>query len=235
MKTSLAYASSIGLLVLAAAACGDDDRDPPPYKSGVKSDAPVSELSTEDKHKICETYGAHVDAYLDLNQVARAVCLPTSLLLGGTTEQSCEAYLADCTENFIVTGNVSARVQNEAACVASLNTCESSVVELEGCVNVNLNFVYDILDRLSCRRAGDEGAMREARQESASRQRVLAEGQHLRPGRRVAHPLTVVGWARFVARAPAIQQVPARRRGTVRGLGASSLRPCRFARLSTAS
>jgi|GEM_PF-5178882 len=170
MKTTFPHACLFGVLALASACGGDDTRDPPPYESGVKSDAPVSELSTEDKRKICETYGAHIDAHLDLNMIARAVCLPTSLLLGGTTEQSCEEYLNDCTKNFLVTGNVDARVHDEAACIASLDTCATSVVDLEGCVNVNLDFVYDILNRLSCRRAGDESVMSEARhdQQAAS-------------------------------------------------------------------
>jgi len=169
MKNTFAHSCLLGLLV-SSVACSDDEREPPPYQSGVTSDAPVSQLSDAQKHQICERYGAHVNAYLDINEIARAVCLPTSLLLGGNSAESCEQFLSDCTDNFIVSGKVNASVNDQAACVSSLNTCQTSVVELEGCVNFNLELLYDILDRLSCRRFNDDEAKEEARknQQAAS-------------------------------------------------------------------
>ncbi len=169
MKNVLAHSCLIGLLA-STVACGDEERNPPPYQSGVTSDAPVAELSDAQKRQICERYGAHVNAYLDINQIARAVCLPTSLLLGGNSAESCEQFLAECTDNFLVTGKLNATINDEAACVSSLDTCETSVVDLEGCVNFNLELVYDILDRLSCRRFNDDEAKEEARknQQAAS-------------------------------------------------------------------
>jgi hypothetical protein len=163
MKTSLIPACLAGLLVLSAA-CSDDERDPPPFRSGVDAseDTRVSELTTEQKSQICDQYGQHVDAYLDINQVARAVCLPTSLIFGFGSEESCEDFLNDCVRDFPVTGQVSAQLANRTQCIASLDTCDTSVVQLEGCVNFNLDLVYDILNRLSCRRANDSSVMNEA-------------------------------------------------------------------------
>lgn len=164
MKTALTHSCLVGLLVLSAA-CDDDERDPPPFRSGVESQAPVSELTTEQKRQICEQYGAHVNAYVDLDRISRAICLPASLLASLGNEQSCESFLANCMENPPISGLINAQVQNTAACVASLQTCDRSVVELEGCVNFNVDFVYDILSRLSCRRASDNGVMSEARRD----------------------------------------------------------------------
>ena len=80
------------------------------------------------------------------------MCLPTSLIFGLGSEESCESYLNDCVRDFPVTGQVSAQLANRAECISSLDTCDTSVVQLEGCVNFNLDLVYDILNRLSCRR-----------------------------------------------------------------------------------
>jgi hypothetical protein len=163
MKTPFASLCLVSL-VFSAAACGDDDeRDPPPFSSGVQSEAPVSELTPTEKRQICDQYGAHVQANVDLRQVAYAVCLPSSLLFGGTSEQSCEQFLNDCASNFLVEGQLRARVNDVQGCLADLDQCQASVAELEGCVNLNLDLVYNILERLSCRRAGDRALMNEAR------------------------------------------------------------------------
>lgn len=159
MKAILLRGCLAMLPLLAAGACSDDEeRKPPPFQSGVAADGPVAELSDADKRRLCDQYGAHLGAAVDLRQIAYAFCLPTSLLAGGFSEESCDAFLKDCVDNFPVTGRVQAGLNyDERACLASIDTCDVSVVELEGCVNVNLGLVYDILERLSCRRAGDEG------------------------------------------------------------------------------
>ncbi len=145
--------------VLASSACSDDESRPPPFQTSVGADnggeVRVTDLSDEQKRQLCDDFGDHVSANVDLRQLAYAVCLPTSLLLGGVTEESCNAYLNDCIDNFVVTGNVSASLYSPAACRAGLELCDLQVVQLEGCVNVNLNLVYSILERFSCRRAGD--------------------------------------------------------------------------------
>ncbi len=160
MKANLVRTCLAILPLLASSACSDDDEGPPPFRTSVaennaQAEAQAAELSDAQKRKLCDEYGAHVSANVDLNKIAYAVCLPTSLLFGGFTEESCNAYLNDCVGNFVVTGNVSAKLYDQRACIAGLDRCDLNVVELEGCVNVNLNLVYSILERLSCRRAGD--------------------------------------------------------------------------------
>jgi hypothetical protein len=149
---------------LAFTACGGDGRDPPPYQSGVESDAPVSQLSSTQKQQICQSYGAYVKANVNLKQLATAICLPSSLLTVGLTgsEEDCEKFLDDCSQH-LLSGDLQARVDDPQACLASLDRCDAQVAELEGCVNVNLSFPLEILERLSCRHAGQQDAIDAAR------------------------------------------------------------------------
>jgi hypothetical protein len=151
----------VSLFTLGAVACGDDKRDPPPYESGVKSDAPVSQLDDQQKQQICSRYGAYVEANVDLRQVATALCLPSSLLAVGLTgsEADCERFLEDCTNNLLGNTSVHAQIGNDQACLNDLSHCNSSVADLELCVNANLRFPLEILERLSCRHAGSSDAL----------------------------------------------------------------------------
>jgi hypothetical protein len=107
-------------------ACDDDDR--PRYVSGVDADAPVSGLDDED--------------------------LPFAIVTS-FDDEGCRNVLRDCVNTFDFPVQVSARAQSDQVCFENLQQCEATVGELEGCVNVNVDLALNILDRLSCNRAGD--------------------------------------------------------------------------------
>jgi hypothetical protein len=50
---------------------------------------------------------------------------------------------------------VRANAQTAELCVAQLASCQASVADLEGCINLNLDLVFEILDDWSCALYGD--------------------------------------------------------------------------------
>lgn len=135
-------------------ACDDDDR--PRYVSGVDQDAPVSDLDDEDLREICSSFDGYVNAYVDVQTLATLVCLPAAIV-GNLSSELCDASLRACIDTFKLSPpvQVSARAQSDQVCFENLQQCEATVGQLEGCVNVNVDLALNILDRLSCNRAGD--------------------------------------------------------------------------------
>lgn len=152
------------LLALAAVGCDDDDqRSAPAYQSGVDAGAPVSQLGDEQKRQICRSYSGYVDAYVGFDQIAYTACLPLSIVFGGGTRESCEAFLDECMSSQapLVTVQASGQALDEEVCFDNLDQCNASVAELEGCVNVNLGFFINILENFSCRSAEDRNRVDE--------------------------------------------------------------------------
>jgi hypothetical protein len=151
-----AFISSALFLVVYAcglAGCGDDeDEGRPRYRSdvNVSSDTNVADLDDDDRRQVCASLNGFVDTQVDFGIVSYAACLPGAILFSGN-QDDCEAELARCMDSFIDPIQVSARFNDESVCLAGLATCDDiTVADLEGCVNLNLGFAYDILDRLSC-------------------------------------------------------------------------------------
>jgi hypothetical protein len=144
-----------GVLSLAIlAGCGDDDEggDRPPYRSdiNVSTDTNVSDLDDDDRQQVCASLDAHVNANVDFEVVARAACLPAAILFGGD-QDDCERQLEECVADFPDPLVIAARFEDETVCVSGLSACdEIRVADLDACVNVNLDILYDIFDRLSC-------------------------------------------------------------------------------------
>jgi hypothetical protein len=153
------------VLALVAVGCDDDDqRSAPAYQSGVDADAPVAQLDDEEKRQICRSYSGYVDAYVGFDQLAYTACLPLSIVFGGGSRESCEAFLADCMESSrtpLVSVQASGQGLDEEVCFDNLEQCNASVAELEGCVNVNLGFFINILENFSCRSAEDRNRVDE--------------------------------------------------------------------------
>jgi hypothetical protein len=145
--------ASLALLPIAVAlpllACGHDDETRSPYTSGVQATGPVSTLDDSDLTKLCRSYDSHVDVNLGFDVVATAACLPSAILLGITYE-GCQQRMAECKRNLPPPVTASLRVTDERACVANLRQCDQSVASLEGCINVNLDSVYRLIDSLTC-------------------------------------------------------------------------------------
>lgn len=133
-------------------ACDESDREP--YVSGVDQTAPVSTLNDEDLREICSTFDGYVNTYVDLDAVAYVACLPVAIVTSLDNE-TCESNLQNCMSLFPRPIQVSARAQSDEVCFENLKQCEATVEQLEGCVNVNVDLALNILDRLSCNRAGD--------------------------------------------------------------------------------
>jgi hypothetical protein len=156
MKLRLA---SLGLLSALAFACSDDDDGkPPPFVSGVDAgagDPAVSGLNTDQKTRLCQSYGAHVSGSVGFDLLAEAVCLPQAILLGGSPS-GCRQRLAECTANVPPPVQINVQVNDTRVCEQNLAQCNLTTAQLEGCINLRLDWVYSLLDTLSCGRADND-------------------------------------------------------------------------------
>lgn len=160
--------SRLGLLALSCLsvlACrDDDDKRPPPYESGVtSSNAPVADLSDNDKKQLCQSYGAHVSSSVGLDLLAQAVCLPQAILLGGSPE-GCQKRLDACVADVPPPVQLDVSVDDVHVCTDTLAQCDLNVAQLEGCINVRLDWVYDLVRSLSCAGANNDDTQRRAKQ-----------------------------------------------------------------------
>ncbi len=156
----------LALLCLSGLACSDDDdKGPPPYTSGVasSSNAPVSALSDGDKAKLCRSYGAHVSSSVGLDLIAQAVCLPQAILLGGSP-QGCRERLDACVADVPPPVQLEVAVDDVQVCTDTLAQCSLSVAQLEGCINLRFDWVYELVNTLSCAGATDSDTRSRAEQ-----------------------------------------------------------------------
>jgi len=168
--TNEVVASSIVIAALLGIAigCGDSDDDARPrYRAdlsdpAITEDTQVSMLGTTEREEVCRSYDAYVETYVSFEAIAYIACLPPAIVLGGN-EEGCEQRLADCMALFPEPIEVRANVQAVEACVDRLGSCDASIVELEGCANVNLDLVLDIFDNWSCGGLNDDRIAEAAR------------------------------------------------------------------------
>jgi len=149
--------------------CGDDDDGSRPrYQSNVSvsTDTPVSNLEDDDLREICASLDAHLQANVDLGIVAYAACLPGAIL-SNSDQDACEAELDNCIDRFPDPITVNARLEDETVCFSSLRACNASVADLDTCINLNLEIVYDLFDTLSCGGVSDSEAQEAAERASA--------------------------------------------------------------------
>jgi hypothetical protein len=86
--------------------------------------------------------------------LAEAVCLPQAVLLGGSPA-GCRQRLAECTANVPPPVQIDVQVNDTRVCEQNLAQCNLTTTQLEGCINLRLDWVYTLLDALSCGSAGD--------------------------------------------------------------------------------
>jgi len=158
-KQALAIAMG-GLMGLSCS--NDNTGSRPQYSSGVTSTTTpgtttVSTLNDTQLQQICTTLDAHVQANIGFEAIAYIACLPPAIVLGGTAA-GCEQRLSDCMSAFPKPIAIEAQLTDQNVCFADLRACEATVTALEGCVNVNLDLVFDILDNWSCSGAAQQGS-----------------------------------------------------------------------------
>jgi len=160
MRASILSLSCLVFLGTVLVGCGDDDDEGRPrYRSNVSvsTDTPVSGLDDDDLREICASVDAHVQANVDLDVVAYAACLPNAIL-SSSDQDACEAELDRCMSSFPDPIAITARFEDETVCFSSLRACDASVADLDTCINVNLDIVYDLFDSLSCGGTSDSEA-----------------------------------------------------------------------------
>jgi hypothetical protein len=143
-------------ICLLTVACGNDDNGSL-YSSGLPATMPAATLTNDQKEQFCRSLDDHVNVTIGFEEIARIVCLPAALLLGGS-KADCQKRLDDCAANAPSPITVDVRSTHEQACFESLKSCEADVHTLEGCVNVNVAAVRDVLESISCARFGDTTA-----------------------------------------------------------------------------
>lgn len=156
MKNTLfACLCSLGLVLLGVGVgCGDSDESRPRYDSGQSGDTNVSMLDDTQRMQLCESYDAYVNTYVSLDAVAYLACLPAAIWTTTTTE-ACNASLQNCLSLFPRPIQVSARAESREMCEGTLNQCQASVAQLEGCINVNIDVALQVYDQWSCDRVND--------------------------------------------------------------------------------
>ena len=145
------------VLSCVAAGCGSSDSGRGRYVSGVDGNRDVSTLDTMAKQQLCATFDTHVSTYVDLEAVAYVSCIPAAIWTS-ITPAACSQKLADCMAIFPKPITVDATLHSDNACFASLAQCQTTVAQLEGCVDVSLDRALSILDTWTCDLAGNPGS-----------------------------------------------------------------------------
>jgi hypothetical protein len=144
------------LFSLALFSCGHDDSGST-FSSDLPKHTDANKLDDKQRQDFCRTLDTHVDVTVGLDEVARLICLPFALL--SASHEDCEALLDSCSRD--ATKVTLDRTSQEQKCFDSLASCEADVGTLEGCVNVNVRAVRQVLERVTCARYGDADAGRE--------------------------------------------------------------------------
>jgi hypothetical protein len=153
----------VTLVSLLGLSCSDDDDDRAPFSSGLtgangsatvtgsagRTNPTVAALGNDDKERLCQSYGAHLSTNVGFDLVAQAVCLPQAILLGGSP-QGCRQRLDECVRDVPPPLQINASVGNTSVCRQNLQQCDLTVAQLEACINLRLDWVYDLVDTLSC-------------------------------------------------------------------------------------
>lgn len=142
LSASTALAVSLSLL----SACADSER--PGYvisASTADSSAEVSTLDDGQLDEICESYTAYVDAEISLDVISHTACLALAILSTFTPGTCEETYMA-CVEGDSLI-QIDAGFSGDCR---TLRSCDATVGELQGCLNVRTDVLVDIIDRLAC-------------------------------------------------------------------------------------
>lgn len=147
-------AASLGLI----AGCGDDSGDRSRFEidvDGVQDEDQVGNLTDAELEAICGEYSSYLRTAVSFDELAYVGCLPAAIVLSNGDSDRCLEMLSECTDAFPDPIELNLSTGREVSCVENLRRCEEQVVSLEGCVNVNLDLLLDILSNWSC--GNDDG------------------------------------------------------------------------------
>ncbi len=145
------------LVAILAAACSGGSTTRPRYDAALPdagAATPVSALSMQDKQQLCRSFDVYANTYVDLDAVAYLACLPVAIFTT-VNEQACQASLNNCLALFPKPITVSATAHTDSLCFQSLDQCNATVAQLQGCANVNVDRALEVYQGWSCNRASD--------------------------------------------------------------------------------
>lgn len=134
--------------------CGDGSETRPRYSSGVAGDAQVSTLDDTQQRELCESFDVYATTYVDLEAIAYLACFPAAVFTTATPE-ACQSALDQCVAAFPDPITVTATAHSEQLCFSTLDQCNATVAQLEGCANVNVDRALEIYRTWSCGRVTD--------------------------------------------------------------------------------
>ena len=149
---SLLSAFAIAPLLFALSCAEADKTERAPYSAQLDTNVNgqnVNTLTDADLKQVCASYASYVDTQISFDAIAEAACLVPAIILGGTP-QGCQQQLDNCMSLFPKPVSIQAQVQSDALCVDSLHSCNGTLADVEGCVNVNLDSLLGVLRTLSC-------------------------------------------------------------------------------------
>lgn len=123
---------------------------------GVDSADEVGDLTDRELAAICGEYTAYVRTEVSFDQLAYVGCLPAAIVLSQGDADRCLSLLDNCTSAFPDPIEVEVATSSTATCVDDLKRCDSQVIDLEGCVNLNLDLLFDILSNWTCGNNGED-------------------------------------------------------------------------------
>jgi hypothetical protein len=95
--------------------------------------------------------------------IAQAVCLPQAILLGGSPA-GCQMRLEACVADVPPPVQLDVSLNDVQVCTDTLAQCSLNVAQLEGCIDLRLDWVYSLVSDLSCAGADNTATRRRAEQ-----------------------------------------------------------------------
>lgn len=156
MNKLIAFSVTVALLALGGCA---SNTPRPEYRSFDESEMVddtqrVSDLNRSQQEDICRSVNGYVDTYVGFDALTRLVCHPLAVVLSLGNRRNCEVAYQECVDGLMISPiTIQARVSDTEACADQLASCSGTVAQLDGCVDLRLDFLESLVENFSC--AGD--------------------------------------------------------------------------------
>jgi len=154
-RALLILSSSTSCWALGAGCSDSDDR--PDYEINVDAgqQTPVSALDDDQLRDVCGSYSTYVETEISFDVIAQALCLVRAQLTT-LSPDACEEAYTECLADAPSPVSIRAEIESGTLCTSALSQCRATVAQLEGCVNVKLDALVQVLDLLACPGASAE-------------------------------------------------------------------------------